>query len=156
MAPHRTAHLWLTGFDLLVGLFLVVASERTHIRPCDEFADVRHQPLAIVVTAVGPQGEGGVSETAQIAHRLAVSRPSESGIAQDRFFQFGVGDLTLGHGGRAGRAEEDRGEKDPSEIHIVPGELTRSVLAAKLSGFATWNNGPRAMVFLQNRRSLEE
>jgi hypothetical protein len=87
--------------------------------------------FAIVVTPVGPQREGRVPEIAQITDGLTVGRPSKTGIAQDRFFQLGVGDLALGHGGRAGRAEEHCSEKDPLQTHHGPDEPTE---AAKRDG----------------------
>src|SRR5205085_7386927 len=55
MAYGRAApDLGLPRPDLLVGLVLVVAAQGRHRRPGDEFADVRQQALAILVTAVGP------------------------------------------------------------------------------------------------------
>ena len=67
-------------------------------RAGEEFADVAQEALAIVMTAVRPQGDCGVTQVAQVAHDLAIGRPAKFGLLQDCFFQFGVRDLALRHG----------------------------------------------------------
>ena len=63
-------------------------------------------------------------------------RPLKMGIVQDRFFQLGVGDLTLGYGGRAGRAPDHSSEKDGWEPHASPSELVEAVIAILLARLA--------------------
>ena len=112
-------NLWLARGDLLVSGLLVVVSQVAHGGAGEEFADVAQEALAIVMTAVRPQGKGGVPQVAQVAHDLAIGRAAKVGLVQDCLFQLGVGDLALRHGsGDANRAQEDGREENSCRFHF--------------------------------------
>ena len=68
---------------------------------------------------IGLEGESSVPQAAQVAHGLTIGSPAKLGLLQDRFFEFGVGDLAVRHGFRdAERAQESEREENSCRFHI--------------------------------------
>ena len=72
------------------------------------------------MTAVGPQGKGGVPQVAQVADDLAIGRTTEVGLVQDGLLQLGVGDLALRHGSSDSNRTQENGREDNSRWFHIP------------------------------------
>src|SRR5215207_9560244 len=116
---HGTAlDLRLSRAHLRLRIFLVVASQGVHRRAGEEFADVAQEALAIILTSVGPERDGGVAQVAQVTNRLAISLPAKFGLLQDGFFEFGISDLAVRHRLRdTEHAEECNRKKNSCRFH---------------------------------------
>src|SRR4051795_7272459 len=123
--------------DLLVGLILVVVAQGVHRGSCDKFADVGQETLAIGMTPVGPEREGGVPQAAQVAHALAIGQPAKLWLLQDRFFELGVSDLAVRHGSRDTERAQESGREEKSCWFHRWSDLWDSGLARHRS-FAQW------------------
>jgi hypothetical protein len=73
---------------------------------------------------VGPQGESGISQAAQVAHGLKISWPAKLRVFQDRFFELGVSDLALRHGLCDAKCDQESNREDNSSRYHY---LVRSV-----------------------------
>src|SRR5215211_2043288 len=111
-------NLRLARSDLLFGLLLVIVAQAAHRGPCNQFADVGQEALAIGVPPVGPERKGSVPQAAQVAHALAMRGPAKLRLLQDRFFELGISDLAVRHGlCGAERAEESDREEKSCRVH---------------------------------------
>ena len=71
------------------------------------------------MSPVGTQGEGGVSQAAQIAHHLGIGWAAKLGLVEDGFFELRVCDLALGHGScDAYRAKQNDREENSCRFHF--------------------------------------
>jgi cob(I)alamin adenosyltransferase len=70
------------------------------------------------MTSVGPQGDRGVAQVAQVTNRLAISLPAKLRLLQDGLFELGISDLAVRHRWRdTERAEESAYEENCWWLH---------------------------------------
>src|ERR671910_3062137 len=60
------------------------------------------------MTPVGPEGECGVAQAAEVAHALPIGRPAEPRILEDCLLQLGVGYLAVRRGPRKSKSAKER------------------------------------------------
>jgi hypothetical protein len=82
---------------------------------------------------VGPQGEGGVPQDAQVTYLLPINRPAKLGLLQDGFLQLGVSDLAVRHGCGGAERQKRAGEENRCRFHDRPIYCERSDWAASLA-----------------------
>src|SRR5688572_5342844 len=72
------------------------------------------------MTPVGPEGECGVAQAAEVAHALPIGRPAKPRILEDCLLQLGVGDLAVRRGPRKSKsAKERKCQEEICSFHVV-------------------------------------
>src|SRR4051794_12604504 len=89
-------HLRRTRCFLPFRALLIIVTKRTHDRARNEFTNICQYSLAIIMATIRLQSECRVAQATQIAHGLPILDASKLRIVEDRFFEFGVRDLTFG------------------------------------------------------------